>query len=123
MENMRFKHFETNLEEENEYPKLVRDNIPEVVEKLTGKEVKTRILENDVEYAKFLSKKIKEEANELSAAEGKEHIAEEIADVLELVDAILEFNGLDMETVCKIQKEKAGKRGGFKKRILMLEKV
>ncbi len=25
-----FKHFETNLEKENEYPKLVRDNIPEV---------------------------------------------------------------------------------------------
>lgn len=118
-----FQHFETNLEKENEYPKLVRDNIPEVVGKLTGKEVKTRILEDDNEYSKFLMKKVEEEARELAAAEGKEHVAEEVADVLELIDAILEFNNLDAETVRKIQKEKASKRGGFRKRILMLEKV
>ena len=121
--NMEFKHFETSLEKENEYPKLVRDNIPEVVGKLTGKEVKTRILEDDNEYSKFLMKKVEEEAHELATAEGKEHIAEEAADVMELIDAILEFNGLDIETVHKIQKDKAEKRGGFRKRILMLEKV
>ena len=118
-----FKHFETNLEKENEYPKLVRDNIPEVVGKLTGKEVKTRILEDDGEYAKFLMKKVEEEAHELANAKDKEHVTEEIADVLELIDTILNFNGLDIETVRKVQKEKAEKRGGFKKRILMLEKV
>ena len=123
MKNMEFKHFETSLEKENEYPKLVRDNIPEVVGKLTGKEVKTRILEDDKEYSKFLLKKVEEEAHELAMAEGKEHVAEEVADVLELIDAILEFYELDVETVQKIQKEKAQKRGGFKKRILMLEKV
>jgi predicted house-cleaning noncanonical NTP pyrophosphatase (MazG superfamily) len=44
---MNFKHFETDLKIENEYPKLVRDNIPEIVEKLKGKRVKTRILEDD----------------------------------------------------------------------------
>lgn len=120
---MEYKHFETSLEKENEYPKLVRDNIPEVVEKLTGKEVKTRILEDDAEYTKFLLKKVEEEAHELARAEGKEHIIEEVADILELIDAILKFNGVDLETVHKIQKEKAEKRGGFKKRILMLEKV
>ncbi|MFA6973416.1 MAG: nucleoside triphosphate pyrophosphohydrolase [Parcubacteria group bacterium] len=120
---MEFKHFETSLEKENEYPKLVRDNIPEVVGKLTGKEVKTRILENDEEYSKFLLKKVEEEAHELANAKSKEHIVEEAADVMELIDTILEFNGLDLETVRKVQKEKAEKRGGFKKRILMLEKV
>ena len=120
---MEFKHFETSLEKENEYPKLVRDNIPEVVGKLTGKEVKTRILEDNEEYSKFLMKKVEEEASELASAEDKEHIVEEVADVLELIDAILEFNGVDMETVRKVQAEKAGKRGGFRKRILMLEKV
>lgn len=120
---MKFEHIETNLEKENEYPKLVRDNIPEVVGKLTGKEVKTRILENDAEYLKFLLKKVEEEAHELANAESKEHIVEETADVMELIDTILAFNKLDWETVKKIQKEKAEKRGGFKKRILMLEKV
>ncbi len=33
---MEFKHFETSLEKENEYPKLVRDNIPEIVSARTG---------------------------------------------------------------------------------------
>jgi predicted house-cleaning noncanonical NTP pyrophosphatase (MazG superfamily) len=68
-------------------------------------------------------KKVEEEAHELATAEGKEHIAEEAADVMELIDAILEFNGLELEEVRKIQKEKSEKRGGFRKRILMLEKV
>ncbi len=120
---MEYKHFETSLEKENEYPKLVRDNIPEIVGKISGKEVKTRILEDDEEYLKFLLKKVEEEAHELANAKDKEHIIEEMADVMELIDTILEFNGLDMETVRQIQREKAAKRGGFKKRILMLEKV
>jgi hypothetical protein len=58
--NMNFKHFETDLERENEYPKLVRDNIPEIVEKLKGKKVKTRILEDDKEYLRYLLHKVEE---------------------------------------------------------------
>jgi predicted house-cleaning noncanonical NTP pyrophosphatase (MazG superfamily) len=120
---MKFKHFKTNLEKENEYPKLVRDKIPEVVSKLTGKEVKTRILESDKEYLKFLLKKVTEEAQELANAENKEHIIEEVADLMELIEAILEFSEVDAETFNKVKNEKTDKRGGFKKRILMLEKV
>ena len=95
---MEFKHFETSLEKENEYPKLVRDKIPEIVEGKTGKEVKTRIME-DEEYRKFLLKKVEEEAHELANAEDKEHIVEELADVMELIDTILEVNGLDRKSV------------------------
>lgn len=50
---MKFKHTEINLKKENKYPKLVRDNILEVVKNLTGKEVRTRILEDDGEYSDF----------------------------------------------------------------------
>lgn len=120
---MEFKHFETSLEKENEYPKLVRDNIPEVVGKIVGREIKTMVLENDGEYEKFLLKKIKEEAHEFAEAKEKEHVMEEMADLLELFDAISEFYGFDLEEVRKIQKDKAEKRGGFEKRILMLEKA
>lgn len=120
---MEFKHFETSLEKENEYPKLVRDNIPEIVSKIVGKEVKTRVLENDGEYEKFLLKKVEEEAHELSEARDKEHVMEEMADLLELFDEIMEFKGFDLEEVREIQRKKAEKRGGFKKRILMLEKA
>jgi predicted house-cleaning noncanonical NTP pyrophosphatase (MazG superfamily) len=119
---MEYKHFETNLEKENEYPKLVRDRIPEVIKETTGKEVKTRIME-DEEYRKFLLKKVEEEAHELENAEDKEHITEELADIMELIDTILETNGLSLEDVRKVQKAKAEKKGGFKGRILMLEKV
>ncbi len=120
---MKFEHFESNLERENEYPKLVRDNIIEIVEQRTGKKTKSRILENDEEFLKFLLKKIEEESNELANTKDREHLAEETADIKEILDTILELNGLDWETIDKIQKEKAEKRGGFKKRVLMLEKV
>jgi predicted house-cleaning noncanonical NTP pyrophosphatase (MazG superfamily) len=119
---MEFKHFETSLEKENEYPKLVRDKIPEIVEGRTGEKVKTRIME-DEEYRKYLLKKVEEEAHELTDAKNKEYIVEELSDLMELIDTIIEFNGLDMKTVREVQKEKAEKRGGFKGRILMLEKV
>jgi predicted house-cleaning noncanonical NTP pyrophosphatase (MazG superfamily) len=93
------------------------------VEKRTGKKIKSRILENDEEFLEFLLKKVEEEAHELANAKNKEHLVEEISDVKELLDTILEFYELDWETVKKVQQEKAEKRGGFKKRILMLEKV
>lgn len=120
---MKFEHFETNLEKENEYPKLVRDLIPEIIKARTGENAKTRILEIKEEYLAFLLKKVEEEAHELANAKDKEHIVEEVADVLELIESILDFYDVDMETVLKVKNEKAGLRGGFKKRILMLEKV
>ena len=119
---MNYKHFITNLDKENEYPKLVRDRIPEIIKNRTGQDAETRIME-DEEYLNFLMRKVEEEANELANAEDKEHVVEEVADVLELIDTILEFNGLNMETVRKVQVEKAEKNGGFKKKILMLRKV
>jgi len=119
---MEFQHFETSLEKENKYPKLVRDKIPEIVAGKTGKEVKIRTME-DEEYRRFLLKKVVEEAEELAATENQEHMAEELADVMELIDTILEVNGLSWEAIRKIQKAKAEIRGGFKKKILMLEKV
>ncbi|MFA7209324.1 MAG: nucleoside triphosphate pyrophosphohydrolase [Parcubacteria group bacterium] len=120
---MELEHFETNLAKEKIYPKLVRDNIPEVVGQKTGKEVKTRILEGDQEYLEFLLKKVEEEAYELAHAEGREHLAEEVADVMEILDSLLELNGLSWEEIMKIKQAKAEERGGFKKRILMLEEV
>ncbi len=62
---MVFDHFETNLKKENDYPKLVRDKIPEIIENNENKKVKTRILEDDREYLDFLFKKLKR-ANELA---------------------------------------------------------
>ncbi len=119
---MEFKHFRTNLERENDYPKLVRDKIPEIVEGRTGKKTKFRIM-GDEELSVYLLKKVEEEAHELAGADEKEHLAEELADLLELIETIAGHNGLDMQEIKKVQREKAKDRGRFKKRILMLEKT
>ena len=74
------------------YNKLVRNRIPEII-KNDGKTPKTRIL-NGEEYRFELLKKIVEEAQEVAAAPDKNELAKELGDVLEVVDAIIEANGL-----------------------------
>ena len=120
---MESQHFGMNQKKENEYPKLVRDNIPEIVEELTGKKTPIRILEDDMEYLGYLLQKIEEEASELANAEGRDHQTQEIADVLEVLEALVDLNELDWDEIREIQREKRQQRGGFEKRILMLEKV
>lgn len=110
------------MEKEREYPKLVRDKIPQIIEEVKGKKIETRIIEGE-EYKAYLLKKFQEESAELAETKDKEHLAEEIADILELIDSLLEFDGLKLEDIKKIQKEKAEKRGGFKEGILMLEEA
>jgi predicted house-cleaning noncanonical NTP pyrophosphatase (MazG superfamily) len=119
---MEYKHVETDLTIENEYPKLVRDNIPEIIEKDTGQKPETRTLEGE-EFQKYLLKKMVEESTELRGAKDKEHLAEELADMFEIIDELLTVSDLKPEEIREIQKQKAEKRGGFRKRILMLGKV
>jgi len=120
---MTFTHTETNLPTENEYPKLIRDKIPEIVLENEGVAPLTSILADDAEYEKFLRRKIIEEAGELAATETDDHTIEEMADLEELVDALLELRGLERSRVIAAQSEKREKRGGFKQRIVMLESV
>jgi predicted house-cleaning noncanonical NTP pyrophosphatase (MazG superfamily) len=61
---MSFEHIETNLSMENEYPKLVRDKIPEIIKINEGISVPTRILTDDTVYLEYLLRKIKEEAED-----------------------------------------------------------
>ena len=119
---MKYKHTHSNLEKENEYPKLVRDKIPEIVSARVGHPIKTRVLKAK-EYDKYLKMKVVEEAQELMEAKGKIHIAEELADVMELIDIILKENKLTLKDIRSVQKAKVKERGGFKKKILMLEKA
>ena len=67
------------------YNKLIRDNIPELI-KASGKERDVSIL-NDEEYILKLKDKIVEEAHEVVSAREDEIIGE-LADVLEIIEAI-----------------------------------
>jgi predicted house-cleaning noncanonical NTP pyrophosphatase (MazG superfamily) len=99
--------------------KLVRDRIPEIIEK-TGKKFSTRKL-NPEEYITELRKKSFEELEEYMDAKNDEEALEELADLLEIIHALSEFHGSSMEKVEEIRKQKAGKRGSFKERIFLME--
>ncbi len=66
---MDFTH--TSYDFEKEYPKLVRDNIPSIIQNKTGKPADTTLAEGDEEYLKFLLKKLVEES--LEAVKSSEH--------------------------------------------------
>jgi predicted house-cleaning noncanonical NTP pyrophosphatase (MazG superfamily) len=116
---MLFTHTETDLPIESDYPKLVRDNIPEIIQ-ANGKAPVTHIA-GDNEYVSFLLKKIVEEATELRHAQDINHQKEEIADVLEVLDSIKRALGLTDEQVLNAQVSKREERGSFEGRIILDE--
>lgn len=97
------------------YNKLVRDNIPEIIEQ-NGSRVTVHIADKD-EYKRKLYEKLHEEVEEFL----QERSEEELADVMEVLDAIVKLHKLDMEKVKEIQEEKAVKRGRFHKKIILDE--
>lgn len=101
------------------YNKLVRDYIPEIIHK-SGKKCTVRTLDNN-EYIIELKKKIYEELEEYMKADNKEEALEELADVLEIIHALSEYHGSSIETVEEIRSKKAVERGGFKKKVFLVE--
>jgi predicted house-cleaning noncanonical NTP pyrophosphatase (MazG superfamily) len=117
---MRFTH--TNCRIEREYPKLVRDRIPEIILKNDGRKAPMRILRRDKEFLGYLLKKLVEEAVELQKSTARGNLEEELADVFEIIDAILKVEKKTRGDIVKIQRHKRKARGGFKRRILMLRR-
>lgn len=101
------------------YHKLVRDKIPERIERNGGKPT-TRIL-NDAEFIVELKKKFQEELNEYLAAETLETRLEEMADIFEVITALNETEGRSIEQVIAVQKQKRDERGGFTEKIFLEE--
>lgn len=101
------------------YNKLVRDYIPQVIGK-TGKEFSTRFL-SDEEYIDEVKKKLSEELIEYNEAKTNEEALEELADILELIHAATKIHGSSFEQLEEVRKAKAEKRGGFDKRIFLIE--
>ncbi|MDR3642765.1 MAG: nucleoside triphosphate pyrophosphohydrolase [Candidatus Doudnabacteria bacterium] len=110
----------TDQESNNEYPKLVRDNIPEFIQS-RGLTAKTRTLD-DKEFWQYLLRKMVEESTELSRSVDDSDMQEELADILELITSIIKFKGWNLEDIQAVQTGKREKNGGFEKRILLLEK-
>ena len=93
------------------YEKLVRNKIPEI---LDAKKIPyEKRVASPREYKTELIKKLKEEANEFAEAGS----SEELADVIEVVEALKEL--LDFEKVEEIRIKKRGERGGFDSRVIL----
>jgi len=100
------------------YNKLIRDRIPEIIEK-DGAKAKIRIL-NDKEYHEELLKKIVEEAKEVLETKGKrEKLTKELGDVLEILDYLIKVFNLDREEIEKVRQERKESRGGFDKKLFL----
>jgi len=99
------------------YDKLVRDKIPEIIEK-SGKKAIVEVLDNHT-YKKYLDIKLGEELQEYLSADS----ADELADLVEVVYAILKYKGIDVKDFETIRNRKAQERGAFDKRLLLKEVV
>jgi predicted house-cleaning noncanonical NTP pyrophosphatase (MazG superfamily) len=90
--------------------KLVRDRIPEIMRR-EGKSPEVEEIKGERLRA-ALKDKLVEEALELHVAGD---IREELADVLEVADAIIDVYGLDAREIQALKRKKCEERGGFDK--------
>ncbi|WP_311081783.1 nucleoside triphosphate pyrophosphohydrolase [Paenibacillus polymyxa] len=101
------------------YNKLVRDRIPNLIMS-QGKECRTRILDPE-EYKRELRTKLREEAEEYFEADKDQDALEELADLLEVIRALVEVHGASVPELDKLRADKAEARGGFQERVLLID--
>lgn len=100
------------------YNKLVRDRIPEIIQS-NGKKAIYEAIQDEETYIRLLKEKLVEELNEFLDSDD----VAELADMGEVMHALLEYKKVSIETFQRIRLEKLEKRGGFKNRLLLKEVV
>ena len=99
------------------YNKLVRDNIPQIIE-ASGKTCTVEVLSEEA-YLGALDAKLSEELAEYRQSKS----LEELADLLEVMLAVVEARGYTWEALDRVRREKNALRGGFTKRIFLKEVI
>jgi predicted house-cleaning noncanonical NTP pyrophosphatase (MazG superfamily) len=97
------------------YGKLIRDRIPELLE-AEGLRYEVARLDDDAFRAALLAKLL-EEAGEVADARDAAEMAKELADLFEVIDAVLDLHGLDPDAVRALQSQRRAQRGGFARRL------
>ena len=90
------------------YNKLVRDKIPEEINNMDGRKANYKIL-NDDEY-------IQELAHEFI----EEHSVEELADLMEVIYAIMKTKNISFEDIEIAREQKNKKKGCFKDKVYLI---
>ena len=97
------------------YNKLVRDRIPEIIE-AGGKQCRVEVLSEE-DYLRMADAKLDEELAEYR----QDGNVEELADLLEVIYAAAAARGCSREELERIRAAKAEQRGGFEKRLLLID--
>ena len=100
-----------------EYNKLIRDRIPEIIEK-ANKTYAVDVMEEN-EYQRALLEKLVEEAEEVQKSE-PEKLAMELADLFEVIDAVMLAFCIEKNDVLSLQATRRQERGGFEKKLRLL---
>ncbi len=99
------------------YCKLVRDRIPEIIEK-QGKTCVTEILTQQ-DYLRMAEEKLNEELSEYQQSKS----LEELADLLEVMEAVVLARGNTWEELIALRDEKRQNRGGFQSHMMLKEVI
>ncbi|MFR1777092.1 MAG: hypothetical protein ACLSW4_03445 [Clostridia bacterium] len=97
------------------YNKLVRDKIPVEINNVKGRKANYRVLK-DNEYLQELDKKLFEEAHEFI----EEHSVEELADLIEVIEAIMKEKNILHKDVEIARERKNKKKGSFKDKVYLI---
>ena len=105
-----------------EYNKLIRDNIPEMINKNhPGKDVVFFQHPDNRDYGIELINKMNEELSEYLESTEEQEKMEELSDVLEVFMTILDFNGFTFQDIETLRINKKENRGGFDKRLFLIK--
>ena len=97
------------------HDKLVRDNIPKIINDQEKQSCEYYTIENEEEYFKYLVRKVIEEINEFYETP----TSEEMADVVEVLLTIGQLKKLNYKTIEQTRLNKLIEKGGFKKKYVL----
>jgi predicted house-cleaning noncanonical NTP pyrophosphatase (MazG superfamily) len=97
------------------FNKLVRDKIPEIIENQAQTAVTETLSQED--FKKYLDLKLNEELAEYLESDS----VEELADLTEVIYALIKLKGRSPDDFEKIRLDKTEERGAFDRRILLKE--
>ncbi len=99
------------------YNKLIRDKIPQVIEK-SGGAYEVREL-SDKNFKKELLRKVGEEASALPNLKSKKEIMTELADVVDVIEEIKKVFNIRENEIKIVRKKAFNKKGGFNKKLFL----
>lgn len=96
------------------YNKLVRDNVPDMI-KAKHQNCEVRKITDTQEFQQELFKKIREEAQSLSMTRSKKEFLDEYADLMVVLDTILEQLEVSHDEVKAVRQNNIIRKGIFRK--------